>query len=267
MRPPQSPDRSKLTNGSRGPFSKQEGNPQGAHHHQVPVVHHQTQNPPPQPYQPQHNQLPSMGQAPPATLAPVEGGSLAPILGRTSPVTEIKPLASRDDENVPREQPPMPTHQPSHQLNHQPSQPPVHQPAPVDRMLSPQVTRDSAETVSLKRSREWENEPQPPEAKKQETQAMRNSDRVDRDSRLPDEETRDAVEPHQAAPEEPAQVANGSGSEGEEGVTKEGGITASALDNQSASSSHHSPSRKETASVAEAAERKVQLDENYDEED
>lgn len=179
MRPPQSPDRSKLQNGARGiNSSKMDPSPQmppyqppQQQQQHNPYVSHHTQGPPIAPINPGPNQA-----GPP----PVPGSNLAPMLGRTSPVSEIKPLASRDDDNAPREQPSTPGqnqqqqqqhhHHHHHHHNHSQQQqqqhPSQHQHGNKSRSLTP-VPKES-DASSLKRPREWDESNAAPDPKKQE---------------------------------------------------------------------------------------------------
>lgn len=144
MRPPHSPDRIKQQqNGSRSSFAK----PDNSSHYQS----HSHQS---QPHQsPYSSGLPAQSHNPPAPSTPMGGNNLAPILGRTSPVSEIKSLATRDDGNAPREQASTPVPIP-HQSN---------------RPLTPVPINRDGDSASLKRPREWEDQSSAPEPKKQDT--------------------------------------------------------------------------------------------------
>lgn len=202
-----------------------------------------------------------MGETLPPAPAPMEGANLAPILGRTTPVTEIEPLASRDDAGAPREQAPKFSHQATS----------------IGRLVTPQNnSQESSETVSLKRACEWDSDPHPPEAKKQETQELRNGDRIDQDLQMPDREASLVEEPRATSEEPTAQSAIPSSAivesekkaAEEETPAKHTPVEAVQDVPTKAPSPTASPHDKDQSSkVTEAAERKVQLDENYDDEE
>lgn len=296
MRPPQSPDRSKIHNGggSNRPsiakgeqtshYSPHQGQNQSHPQHQA---QHQT-NYPPQPnpmgtHGGPMNQHSSHAQAP---STPSAGASLAPMLGRTSPVSEIKPFASRDDANAPREQPSSTTTPSSNHNRH---------PSPT---LS---AKDNNEAVTLKRPREWEDGSSAPDAKKQElsknSQDGNNSRSTERTERARSERRSveapsveqqseravgDTSESNSAAEQINGRwVENGNKSSTEskddegsrptsqplkETVTDDLARPASGAD-QTEPEKEEASKEPEPTPAPETAERKVELDENYDDEE
>lgn len=253
MRPPHSPDRSKIQNGGRAQFAKSES------HNQTPSYQgplHGQQNS----YQPQvqgssvHG---LMNQASQNHGTPSSGShNLAPILGRTSPVSEIRPLALRDERDAPKEQ--APTRVGSTQ--------------PTPRANSP-VAPKEADQNNLKRPREWDDQSPAPEPKKQEmstsaTEApVRNEDRVDQEK---------SAEEESAAREQQQQqlVTNGDEKSNQEESAVENKAqepepeqSAPAASRELETDSLTKASEPEQKQVPESAERKVDLDEDYDEDD
>ncbi|CCG83095.1 protein of unknown function [Taphrina deformans PYCC 5710] len=285
MRPPQSPDRSKYQNGgSKNNWSK----PDQSLAPQIPPYQSQNQN------QHQHNPYPSHHAPPPPSIpainqnhgtpsGPVPGANLAPMLGRTSPVTEIKPLASRDDLNAPREQPPTPAplHHQQHNGRH-------------SRPITPAPSSRDSEPSTLKRPREHDESSVAPEAKKQELSSAKpqHDDRQRGDSDRSSHGTpRRDVEPRPAARSEnnhenvAAEQINGR-------LVKEGENADDRSASRSAREKEDGPAREQQQQqqqapqqqlpqaqnpqtqpqatkeeASESAERKVELDEDYDDEE
>lgn len=157
MRPPHSPDRSKLQNGhghSRNGTQKVDAPAPLPPYQQTQHHAHQSPYPPSHPTGPSIASLNHGGDS----SAPSGGASLAPMLGRTSPVSEIRSLQSRDDGTALREQPPTPAPSQQNQQNGGRSHEPV----------VPRAEPREQDANTLKRPREWDDHSSAPEPKKQE---------------------------------------------------------------------------------------------------
>lgn len=243
------------------------------------------------------------------------GNNLAPILGRTSPVSEIKSLATRDDGNAPREQASTPSAAPQQQAN---------------RPLTPVPINRDGDSASLKRPREWEDQSSAPEAKKQDTSGpaaqdpSQNERRPDQVGETPARDTtmRESHPPtpapnpapaarapsespsqgnsnsssnngnnnnqnhhassnsngsNGAAPEAPAEAESANGPPAQATTSTNGSTPQSVRSEQKApvepedETPATAPETEKTSSASsvapETAERKVDLDENYDDEE